>query len=215
MDYAEVFRAGMIPPAVIGRALRTLGDIAAGTCDLRAVRHPLGFLCFPIERRATCGICVHVWSEQIEPAESTTSEMHAHSWDLLSQVLHGELHNVRLLVLDDEPTHQVFEVYSRDDGDELRATSRLVRCRVAGHDVNRCGDTYTLPAGSFHATVAVAATTVAVGMARPGLADLSLGEIDGCSHFVQRERCDRAGTVMAARLVADRLSELGLMNGNR
>jgi hypothetical protein len=215
MNYDEIFRAGTIPGAVIDRALGTLGDIVAGTCDLRAVRHPLGFLCFPIERRATCGICVHVWSPQIEPAESTTSEMHAHSWELLSQVLSGELHNRRLAVLDDKPTYRVFEVHSQDDADELRATSRLVRCRIAGHDVNRRGDTYTLAAGSFHATVAEAATTVAVGMARPGLADLSLGRIDGCSHFVRRERCDRASTVMAASSVAEQLSELGLMNGNR
>ncbi len=206
-DYAAIFREGRLPPAVREGALQVLRDIADGASDLLAVHHPLGFLCFPIAREQRCGICVHVWSPELAPARPTTSEMHAHSWDLLSLVLFGELHNVRLTILDTESTHKVFEVHSVGDWDEVRATSRLVGCDVAGRDVNRRGETYSVGAGCFHATVASEATTIAVGMARPGATDLSLGAVDGCSHVVRRARCDRVVTARAARLVAEQLSE--------
>lgn len=207
MDYAAIFREGRLPPAVRESALRTLHDIATGVSGLLAVRHPLGFLCFPLERHETGGICIHAWSPQLAPAQPTTSDMHAHSWELLSVVLTGELHNVRLTIVDDESTHRVFEVHSGPAGDELRPTPRLVGYRIAGHDVTRQGDLYSLEAGAFHATVASAATTIAIGMARPGVTDLSLGPVDGCSHVVRRDRCDRVATAWAARLVAGQLAE--------
>lgn len=206
-DYATILQEGRIPPAVRDEALRAMRDIAAGTSDLHAVRHPLGFLCFPLERQETYGVCVHVWSPRLAGAQPTTSEMHAHSWDLLSLVLSGELQNVRLGLVDGEATHRVFEVHSRPDADELRATPRLVGYRVASRDVSRPGDSYSVGAGCFHATVASDATTIAVGMGRPGMTDLSLGAVDGRSHIVRRERCDRAATMRAARLVVARLSE--------
>lgn len=204
-DYAGILRAGAIPPEVRERTLETVRAIAAGTCDLLAVRHPLGFVCFPIERQRESGICVHVWHPDLTPADLSTSEKHAHSWDLLSLVLVGELHNVRLVIDDEARTHRVYEVHSRDGHDELRATRRLVGYRIGGHDVNRQGDTYSLRAGCFHETVAVEATTIAIGMARPGMTDLSLGAVHGVSHVVRRERCDREETVRAARLVAGQM----------
>lgn len=206
-DYAAIFREGRIPPTVLERTLGALHAITAGTSDLLAVRHPLGFLCFPIERQETSGICVHAWSPGFAaPEPPTTSGFHAHSWDLLSLVVFGELQNVRLTVLDGEPEWRVFEVHSSDDGDELRATSRLVRSRKDGCEVNRRGDTYTVQAGCFHATIAKAATTIAVSMARRGARDLSLGAVDGFSHHVGRERCGRVATAHAARLIVDQLS---------
>jgi hypothetical protein len=72
--------------------------------------------------------------------------------------------------------------------------------------VNRHGDTYTLEAGFFHSTQASEATTIAVGMARPGATDLSLGAVDCGAHIVSRQRCDSRATATAARLVADQLS---------
>jgi hypothetical protein len=210
MNYAEMIHTTTVPSRLIASALRAVRDVAGGASDLRAVRHPLGFACFPIARRAGGGICVHVWRPGIQPARLTTSEIHAHSWDLLSHVLSGELHNMHLTVLDDEPTYRVFEVHSGDSGDELRATARLVSCRTAERDVYRRGDTYSLEAGSFHATVASAAITVVVGVARAGLVDLSLGAIDGCSHVVHREQYDRAASARIARVVAEQVSEVGI-----
>ena len=209
-DYAAIFRDSTIPPSVVEAAMGALRDIAAGDSDLLAVRHPLGFLCFPIERHGTCGICVHMWSPTFPQARLTTSEVHTHSWDLLSRILYGELHNVRMTVLDDEPTHRVFEVRSDAGGDRLLRTSRLVRYQKVADDVYGPGDSYSMRAGSFHASVASVATTVAIGMARPGKADLSLGAIDGRTHFVFRERCDRQATARAARLVAEQLSEAAI-----
>lgn len=204
-DYVTIFRDGRIPPELVERVLVSLDAITNGASDLLAVRHPVGFLCFPIERNGTNGICVHHWNPRLERARPTTSEVHAHSWDLLSHVVFGELQNERLTILDGEPAWRVFEVHSKDDWDELRPTSRLVQTTTEGCDVNRRGDTYGLSAGCFHKTIADEATTIAVGMARPGMRDLSLGRIHRRSHCVRRERCDRVATARAARLVMEQL----------
>jgi len=205
-DYAAIFRDGGVPGPVRERALGAVRAVAEGTDDLLAVRHPLGFFCFPVERQETSGICVHVWTPHLPRGRPTTSEVHAHSWDLLSLVLFGELHNIRLVVGDVEPTHRVFEVRSGPCGDELRATDRLVGYGIAGHDVNRCGDTYSLDAGCFHRTEATQATTIAIGRERPGVQDLSLGALDGQTHRVPREWCDGEVSKMVARLVMGQLA---------
>jgi hypothetical protein len=208
-DYASIVRAGEIPHEVRERALRAVRDVAAGVSSLRAVLHPLGFLCFPIERHEECGICVHIWSPRLPGVRSTTSEVHAHSWDLVSLVLSGELRNERVTVVDGESTYRVFEVHSAAaDHDELRATSRLVGYRIADHDVSRQGGTYSLGAGCFHKTVASEATTIAVGMAQGGRHDLTLGPVDCGNHVVRRKRCDAVVSAAAARMVADQLSLL-------
>lgn len=209
-DYDRIVRTGEIPAAVRERALQAVRDVAAGASGLRAVLHPLGFLCFPVERHALCGVCVHVWSPDLPRARSTTSEIHAHSWDLVSFVLAGELSNVRVDVVDGGATHRVFEVHSSVRGDELRATPRLVGYRIADTELSRKGETYTLGAGCFHMTVADVATTIAVGKAHEGRHDLTLGPTDGCTHRVHRERCDRAASAGAARLLTSQLSLLGI-----
>jgi hypothetical protein len=184
------------------RALRVLEGIAAGENEMTAVRHPLGFVCFPIVRQGDNGVCVHVWSPQLfVPVRSTMSPMHSHSWDLVSVVLFGELRNDLVAVLDGEPTHRVFEIHNRGDVDEVRGTSRLVGCRTETTELNHAGETYEVRVGQFHATFAREAATVAVGKGQPGAIDLSLGRIDDHTHFVRRERCNRSDTVSAARMV--------------
>jgi hypothetical protein len=58
-----------------------LGDVAEGRSAVTAVRHPLGFVCLPLERVGEQGVCVHVWSDRLtgaQPASLTTSTTHAH-----------------------------------------------------------------------------------------------------------------------------------------
>ncbi|GII54054.1 hypothetical protein Pth03_24430 [Planotetraspora thailandica] len=190
---------------VRGWALGVLGEIAEGRSGLTAVRHPLGFLCLPLEREGDYGVCVHIWSATVRHAGNTTSEVHCHSWDLISHVLYGRVRNVHAVVTDAarDATHRVFEVTSSPEGDLLRPTGRTVTYATGRVEEFGPGDTYTLKAGVFHSSVISdegEAATVALGRGRPGLADLSLGPLDMPLHHVERERCDAGETVQAAVL---------------
>jgi hypothetical protein len=186
-------------------ALAVLGEIANGGSDVRGVRHPLGFLCLPVERAGESGVCVHVWSAAVAHAESTTSQVHCHSWDLVSHVLYGQVRNLHAIVSDaaEDATHRVFEVTSTPDGDVIRPTGRTVRYATGRAELFGPGDTYTLGAGAFHSSVIPEggeAATVALGRGRPGQGDLSLGPLATPLHHVRRERLDDAETARAAEL---------------
>lgn len=188
-----------------------LAAVAGGTGGIAAVRHPLGFVCLPVRRSGDEGVCVHLWSGRPAPVRTTTSDTHAHSWDLHSYVLFGRVHNELVEVTDApaDPTHRVYEVHSRGEVDEVRATPRTVRKATRGVDVYRAGDAYTLRAGHFHRSVVPAGeqtATVALGRTRPGTHDLSLGPLSGYTHRVTRQRCDPAETARAARAVTDRIA---------
>lgn len=215
MNYASVRDAidhGAAAEVVPGLALPTMREIARRRRDLTAVKHPLGFLCFPVQRLGEHGVCVHLWTSGVEPT-LTTSKMHAHSWDLTSYVLYGSLRNQRISVNDAprSPTHRVFKVRSHGDADELRATRRLVISRPEADSGYGAGALYLLPAGEFHATVASAGdvATVVLSRSRPQAADLALGPVDMPSHTLKRSRCDAAETARVARLIADRLAAAG------
>jgi hypothetical protein len=215
MDYPDVFReiqqrtAGARMPA---RVLATMKEIARGHRKMTAIRHPLGFVCLPVQRRGAYGICVHLWTEQRTDAELTTSPMHSHSWDLLSYVLYGEVRNQLVRVTDapDDPTHRLFEVHSDGDTDEIRPTDRLVRCEPGPMQSTSAGGSYRLTAGEFHMTVvpgAAQAATVVLGHARADAVDLSLGEVHTRRHRVSRQVCTQPETAQAAELVAQRLTD--------
>ncbi|WP_199487388.1 hypothetical protein [Actinomadura spongiicola] len=216
MRYEEIRReidAGTAARTLPGWAGRVLDDVAAGRSGVPAVRHPLGFVCLPVERDGDLGVCLHIWTPEVSPAPSTTSPVHCHSWDLLSFVLYGTVRNVRMDVragaAPGEATRQVFEVVSQGDVDELRATGRVVRHSPGLSSTHRTGDSYTLPAGVFHTTLIEdgrEAATVALGRETPGGGDLSLGPLDTPTHRVRRSRSDHAATVRALRRSARRIA---------
>ncbi|WP_433509826.1 hypothetical protein ACQP2T_38620 [Nonomuraea sp. CA-143628] len=178
---------------------------------IRAVRHPLGFVCLPLERDGGEGVCLHLWSARFAHAESTTSGIHCHSWDLLSHVLYGQVRNVHAVVTDAvrDPTHRVFEVVSGADGDRITPTRRTVRQEAGLVEEFGPGDTYTLAAGRFHSSVVPAggeAATIALGRGRPGSRDLSLGPLGTGDHHVSRQPLDDEETALAVRLIAAHLS---------
>lgn len=216
MNYASIRTAidrGDAADVVPHIALALLREIARGERDLAAVRHPLGFLCFPALRENEHGVCVHLWTRGIRQT-LTTSPMHAHSWDLTSYVLCGWLRNQHISVRDaaDAPTHRVFEVRSRDGLDELRATDRLVCAWPKADSRHAAGSVYLLAAGEFHATVAPEdqdAATVVLSRSRADAADLALGPVHMPSHAVTRSRCGSAETARAARLIAAQLTSAG------
>ncbi|HEU0086562.1 MAG TPA: hypothetical protein VFQ77_02720 [Pseudonocardiaceae bacterium] len=223
MDYREVLREIRQPTAaarVPGRVRRTLQQVAHGHRRLTAVRHPLGFLCLPVQRRGAYGICVHLWTGQQPEPELTTSPMHSHSWDLVSYVLYGEVRNQLVQVTDEPaaPTHRLFEVLSDGDGDEIRPTARLVRCQLGPVQSTTAGDNYQLAAGEFHLTVvpgAAEAATVVLGHARADVVDLSLGEPRTRQHRVSRHRCTELETAQAAGLAVRRLTDIMMESARR
>jgi hypothetical protein len=200
--------------SVTGWVVDVLAGIIDGRRELRAVRHPLGFICFPVVRTDTDGICVHLWHEAVATASPTTSQLHAHSWDLLSLVLFGEVRNEIVVVRDDpaRPTHRIFEIHSSADGDEIRATPRLVRPATDAMQTHRAGAVYALGTGAFHTSTVpagVPTATVALGQGRAGARDLSLGPLDGATHRIRRQRCSQMETIAAARVVAEHLAAVG------
>jgi hypothetical protein len=204
-------RNGTARQAIPRWASGVLGDIARNAISVTGVRHPLGFLCLPVERTGEEGICVHVWSDRLARMSPTTSTIHAHSWDLMSYVLYGSVRNEVFDITDapDDAAYRVFEVRSGGDVDEMRETPRLVRCDVRTTELSHRGDTYSLTAGIFHATVVQGeAATVALGSGRPGTRDLSLGGIDGKTHRVQRQRCDHDETAQVVRMVTEQLAKI-------
>ncbi|MFJ6051647.1 hypothetical protein [Streptomyces sp. NPDC092307] len=193
--------------------LLTLEEIASGTRELHAVRHPLGFLCLPLLREGPRGICVHLF-EIDNRADPDASPMHAHSWELRSRVLYGRVANLPVrtsAVRGGEPgaTHRIFEVFSGSDGvDEIRPTSLLVRSEPGPAHISAGGETYTLAAGEFHATALEGvepAATLVHGMSIPGQLDLSLGPLDGRPRRTTRRLCDTAQTVRSVHTVLRRI----------
>ncbi|HEX4831719.1 MAG TPA: hypothetical protein VH478_11575 [Trebonia sp.] len=230
-DYEYLARTvGELPPGSAGyaaAATRTalarwaagaLREVADGTRPVRAVRHPLGFTCLPLERAAGDGVCVHLWSPRVERAGLTTSEVHAHCWELASYVLFGRLDNQVMVVGDAAGLHEggtwpeglyrVLDVRVGGDGDELVPTARFVHCVPGQRQSVATGDAYSLPAGAFHATDVPPGTetaTIVLGRLVPGAPDWALGRPNSDPHRVRRRVHDAARTAAIARVILGRL----------
>ena len=200
---------------VRGLALDVLRTVCART-DPPGVRHPLGFVCVPLHRGSGVGLCLHMWpagGETAETADPTTSQVHAHSWDLLSWVVCGCLGNQIVAVRDDaeHPTHRLFQVRSDGrGGDELRATDRLVTCAPGRPEWTGGGHPYTIPAGAFHATATPPdgnAASLVLARDRPGTADLSVGGLGLHTHHVRRRDSPPEETLDVAHAVLTQMLE--------
>jgi hypothetical protein len=188
-----------------------LRAVASGSATrVTALRHPLGFICLPIQRDGVYGLCVHLWTDRLARAAPTTSGVHCHSWDLHSRVLYGSVRNTVMHAVEtgENPTHRVFEVHSAGGRDELRATPRMVRCTEGAAETSTAGDVYTLSAGVFHTTEVAPGeetATVVFGQTLEEETDRSLGPVGGQTHWIQRRYCDAADTSLAARIVVTKL----------
>jgi hypothetical protein len=191
-------------------AASVMRDVADGRRGLRAAVHPLGFTCLPVSRHGHYGVCVHVWPSGQSSPRPPASQVHAHSWDLVSYVLFGQLRNELPRVLDADAAHprarRVLEVRSRDGTDDIVPTPRLVRCEAGVSELAIPDDVYAVRAGTFHSSVASRAgvtATVALGMMVSGGADLSLGDPRAGGQRVRRARLGARSTQDLARMVAD------------
>jgi hypothetical protein len=209
-DISERMLDESMPDSVTHWARDVLAEVADGCLAIRAVRHPLGFICLPVLRAGRHGVCVHQFGAQTHRPLLTTEPVHAHSWDLHSHVLYGSLCNEMVHVLDDQPdpTHRVFEVYSRPDGDEIRRTPRLVRFEIGSTAVNGPGDRYRVRAGEFHLSAPPdhEVATLVLGSGRPDAVDLTLAPIHTPTHLGHRDLLDLAATRRLARDIAEHLA---------
>lgn len=207
MDYQQILRTLSVPGGTAGVAHWAgglLAHLAGGGSPLQGVRHPLGFVCLPVERDGEYGVCLHIWSAEEPGGRPDTGAIHCHSWDLVSLVLYGSVTNERIDVIDDDaaPTHRIFQVSSRDGRDEFSSTSRTVRYDTAARETARTGEVYRLPAGVFHKTVVPdgeAAVTVALGRERVPGVNLSLGTLEGAVAPSVRRILPQERTVDLAR----------------
>jgi hypothetical protein len=213
MDYLYLSRAiteGRGPETIPLWSVEVLRMIAEGRRELRAAVHPLGFTCLPVIREGRYGVCVHAWLPGQEMAQPTTSPVHAHSWDLASYVLFGQLRNDLPHVVAAQSgadVWRVLEIRSRGDADDIIPTQRLVHCEPGESAMNVRDDVYTVPAGTFHSSAAdptVPTVTVVLANAVVGGADLSLGSPGTPAHRVRRKRSGQAETAALARAIVDR-----------
>jgi hypothetical protein len=215
MDYTEVHRdisAGVAHQTLPDLAAGVLAGIAAGDGGLCAVRHPLGFVCFPVLRDGDTGICIHTWSAETAPPAPPPFSVHAHSWDLLSYVLYGAVHNqlVSLRHRPATPTHQVFEIRTGGLFDDIQATPALVSWTGAGTQTVPAGSSYAIAAGEFHTLdipLDYHAATVVLGRSRPDVADRLLGEIGAPDHRTYRHPCSPTETARLASATLRRLAD--------
>ena len=214
MDYLYLSRAiadGRAAETIPTWSAEILRAVTEGRRALRAAVHPLGFTCLPVIREGRHGVCVHAWLPGQLAARPTTSQVHAHSWDLVSYVLFGRLRNDLPDVVGAQPgaadIWRVLEIRSQEDTDDIIPTQRLVHCRSGASALNVRDDVYTVPAGTFHSSLADPAeptVTVVFGSAVAGGADLSLGAPGTRAHRIRRNRRGQAETAALARAIIER-----------
>jgi len=213
MDYLDLSRSfadGHATETIPPWSAEILRAVADGHRQLRAAVHPLGFTCLPVIRDGDYGVCVHAWLPGQPTASPAASPAHAHSWDLASYVLFGRLRNDLPHVVRARPgdpgAWRVLEVRSLGDTDDIVPTPRLVHRELGKSAVLVRDDVYTVPAGTFHSSVAdPAEPTVTVVVARTvaGGTDLSLGSPGTPAHRVRRKRSGQAETAALARTIIE------------
>jgi hypothetical protein len=178
-----------------------LSGVADGVRHLTGIRHPLGFVCLPIHRDGPDGVCLHVWSDAVRPSV-TTSDLHCHSWHLLSFVLAGAAGNQRIDVVDGT-RFRVFRALTRSTTDEIVRTDRLVDAHLRELEIHRAGECYTVAAGEFHTSVAAepGTVTLCIGRGVPGGADLTLGDPETVPRRTVRQPLTAAETRATARQI--------------
>ncbi|HET6211996.1 MAG TPA: hypothetical protein VFE14_03880 [Micromonosporaceae bacterium] len=204
---------GLIAAGTAGGQLRACATdvlIRAARYADALIRHPLGFLCLPLHRGTGLGLCLHVWLPGLGDAELTTSPVHAHTWDLTSHVVCGQVNN-ELIGIEEGGTHRICAIISEGGVDKISPTSRLVAYRVVGTQRVGPGQTYTLPAGRFHTTrTPAAAATLVLAETRLPPPEYALGDPGTRSHRVVRRPGTREEFRLAAQVLGVRYETSGV-----
>lgn len=119
---------------------------------------------------------LHIWSEDLPPAQNVRTPIHDHTFDFVSQVLCGELHHIEYDWLPDvAPTHGLLraEPTMTEDTKLVPILEDGVVClgemlRTRQLDV-KPGQRYAFNAGQFHETTATGLTATMFWKTRTGL----------------------------------------------
>ena len=191
---------------------RFLEQIAEGERTPAAKLHPLGFHCIPVYRADDFGLCVHGWLPGAERETSPTSDMHMHTFDMISMVLHGNVINKELDLVDEGPRrYRIFEI-RKDGGEDVdvftdTGLDTAVREREP-HKVS-AGETYAIKNSVYHSadeTVQSQDFTVTLMLAQnwdkgPQRTLVELGRADMIPLRYERRLLSRDATRKAAREV--------------
>jgi hypothetical protein len=132
---------------------RFLEQIARGERAPAAKLHPLGFHCIPVYRSADFGLCVHGWLPGAQRETSPTSDMHMHTFDMISMVLHGNVINKELDLVEEGPQrYRIFEI-GKDGGEDVDVfTDTGLDTAVAEHDPLKvsAGEKYAISRQIYH-----------------------------------------------------------------
>ena len=132
---------------------RFLEQIRDGERAPAAKLHPLGFHCIPVYRSEDFGLCVHGWLPGARRETSPTSDMHMHTFDMVSMVLHGEVINKELdLVAAGPKRYRIFEI-DKDGGEDVDLfTDTGLDTAVLEHDPLKVspGQTYSIRSKVYH-----------------------------------------------------------------
>lgn len=132
---------------------RFLDELAVGERTPEVKLHPLGFLCFPAFRSDEYGCCVHAWLPGAPRAENPTSDLHMHTFDMISRVLAGTVINHELdLDFDVEPTHRIYAIDKggNEDVDVFSPTAVLTAAKYRPLEKFGPGQQYAIKRGRYH-----------------------------------------------------------------
>jgi hypothetical protein len=148
---------------VLTWTIELLTEVSAGNQRRAAVRHPLGFVCFPLIRNGAEGLCIHYWPDAADQLVDDSQLFHSHSWHLVSHVLLGTVVNeVAQLRSANRAVDELYDVMSDEYGDSIAPTGRLVNVQQVYSNTHYAGTWYRLAAGTFHRTRCTAGTVTAV-----------------------------------------------------
>jgi hypothetical protein len=165
------------PAGVRAAAGSLLERIGSGSIVVDGVHHPLGFQCLPILRTGSIGACFHFWDRENDAVgrPQLDDRAHAHSWNLVSHVLHGSITNhtyeVRTVPEGTSGSARLYDVTSTGHDDDMKWTERTVVASRAHSAECRAAATYKMPAGTFHTTeisATVSTLTLVLGIDKKG-----------------------------------------------
>ncbi|GLX47440.1 hypothetical protein Shyhy01_03900 [Streptomyces hygroscopicus subsp. hygroscopicus] len=158
-----------------------LRDIARGRLTPRGLRHPLGFLYVPLDRRPDSVLRLHLWPRRPWWSTLTTSPYHMHAWRLVSYVHRGAVRNTTVEVraaADGDAEYRVFDIDGEGERDLLVPSEETVAVSSRATSTVRAGGLYGLDVGTFHCTSLLegtAAVTLALVDRVPGARERALG----------------------------------------
>ena len=132
---------------------RFLEQIAKGERAPEAKLHPLGFHCVPVYRSADFGLCVHGWLPGAQRETSPTSDMHMHTFDMISMVLQGNVINKELDLVEEGPErYRIFEI-GKDGGEDVDVfTDTRLDTAILEHEPLKvsAGEKYAISRKVYH-----------------------------------------------------------------